>query len=163
MIKEYKRQSELEELVPVIAEIWREHYMSLIGAEQVEYMLEKFQSVDAILRQIIEEDYRYYGVFCDDELAGYYAVQPSGDDRIFLSKFYVAARFRGRGLGRQMLEHLMVDARNAGTKIIWLTVNKHNCTVEIYRKLGFAIVEEIVTDIGNGFVMDDYIMEKRIG
>ena len=163
MIKEYKTKDELAELVPVIAEIWREHYTSLIGAEQVEYMLEKFQSVDAISRQIAEENYRYFGIFCDGELAGYYAVQPSGGDRVFLSKFYVAANFRARGLGKQMLEHLIANAQTAGAKTVWLTVNKHNRSVDIYHKLGFVITEEIVTDIGNGFVMDDYKMEKTIG
>lgn len=162
MIREYKKKSELEELSPVIREIWREHYTPMIGAEQVEYMLDRFQSVEAMTRQIAEEHYRYFGIFCDGELAGYYAVQSTGGDRVFLSKFYVAAKFRGRGLGRQMLDHLMTDAVQAGAKTVWLTVNKQNSSVDIYRKLGFAVAEEIVTDIGNGFVMDDYKMEKNI-
>ena len=162
MIKEYKTKDELAELVPVIAAIWRECYTSLIGVEQVEYMLEKFQSVDAVSRQIAEENYHYFGIFCDGELAGYYAVQPSGGDRVFLSKFYVAAKFRARGLGKQMLDHLITNARNTGAETVWLTVNKQNRSVDIYYKLGFVITEEIVTDIGNGFVMDDYKMEKKI-
>ena len=162
MLREYTEKTKLEELVAVIREIWREYYTPIIGAAQVEYMLETFQSVKAITRQITEENYRYYGVFCDGELAGYYAAKPSGGDRVFLSKFYVAARFRGRGLGREMLQHLIAAARAAGADTIWLTVNKHNRTVELYRKLGFVTTEEIVTDIGNGFVMDDYVMELRI-
>jgi ribosomal protein S18 acetylase RimI-like enzyme len=159
MIREYTEKIELEELVVVIREIWREYYTPIIGAAQVEYMLETFQSVEAMTRQITEENHRYYGVFCDGELAGYYAAKHSGEDRVFLSKFYVAARFRSRGLGREMLRHL-TDAARADT--IWLTVNKRNSTVELYRKLGFVITEEIVTDIGNGFVMDDYVMELRL-
>ena len=155
-------KTELEELAVVIHEIWREYYTPLIGAAQVEYMLDKFQSVDAMTRQITEEDYHYYGVLYDGELAGYYAAKPSGDDRVFLSKFYVAARFRGRGFGREMLNHLIDAARAAGANAIWLTVHKQNPTVDLYHKLGFTITEEIVADIGNGFVMDDYVMEKNI-
>ena len=162
MIREYREKPELEELVVVIREIWREYYTPLIGAAQVEYMLAKFQSVDAMMRQIADEDYRYFGVLCDGELAGYYAAKPSDNDRVFLSKLYVAARFRGCGLGKKMLQHLTDAALTSGSKAIWLTVNKHNSTVDIYRKLGFVITEEIVTDIGNGFVMDDYVMEKNI-
>ena len=179
MIQEYKEKSELEELVVLIREVWREYYTPLIGAAQVEYMLEKFQSVDAILRQIAEEHYRYFCIFCDGEPAGYYASKPCdgspcplpGDEgkgsvatgkRVFLSKLYVAAKFRGRGLGKQMLQHLIDAARADGATTIWLTVNKHNRSVDIYRKLGFVITEEIVTDIGNGFVMDDYVMEKYL-
>lgn len=163
MMKQYGERAELEELVVLIREIWREFYTSLIGAAQVEYMLEQFQSVEAMMRQIAEEDFRYYGVFCDGELAGYYAAKPCRNDGVFLSKFYVAARFRGRGLGKEMLRHLIDAARAAGADAIRLTVNKHNPTVAIYRKLGFDITEEIVADIGNGYVMDDYVMVKRIG
>ena len=163
MIRQYSEKAELEELVVLIREIWREFYTPLIGAVQVEYMLERFQSVDAIMRQIAEEGFRYYGVFCDGVLAGYYAAKPYADDCVFLSKFYVAAKFRGRGLGREMLQHLIDAARAAGADAIRLTVNKHNSTIEIYRKLGFVITEEIVADIGNGFVMDDFVMVKRIG
>jgi len=163
MIKEYREKNELEELVTVIAEIWREYYTPLIGAGQVEYMLEKFQSLEAVSRQIAEENYRYFGITCNGQLAGYYAVQSSGGDRVFLSKFYVAAMFRGRGLGRQMFEHLLAATRTGGAKTVWLMVHKYNPTIDLYRKLGFVITEEIVTDIGNGFVMDDYVMEKCIG
>jgi len=170
MIREYKEKTELEELVVLIREIWREYYTPIIGAAQVEYMLEKFQSVDSITRQIAEENYRYYCIFCEypgcgsqcSLPGGYYAAKPSGDDRVFLSKLYVVAKFRGRGLGKQMLYHLIDAARVDGAKSIWLTVNKHNPSVDIYRNLGFVITEEIVTDIGNGFVMDDYVMEKTL-
>ncbi|MCL2622594.1 MAG: GNAT family N-acetyltransferase [Planctomycetaceae bacterium] len=162
MIRQYGDRAELEELVVLIREIWREYYTSLTGAAQVEYMLEKFQSVDAIARQIAEEGYRYYGVIYDGKLAGYYAAKPSDDAVVFLSKFYVAAEFRGRGLGREMLQHLTEAARAAGADAIRLTVNKRNRTVAFYRKLGFVITEEIVVDIGNGFVMDDYVMVKCI-
>ncbi len=162
MIREYRKKYELETLTELIREIWREHYTPIIGEKQVEYMLEKYQSVEAVSRQIAEEDYRYFGVFCDGELAGYYAAKSLGDDCMFLSKFYVAARFRGRGLGKEMLQHLIDDSLAQEARIIRLTVNKHNSTVEVYRRLGFAITEEIVTDIGNGFVMDDYVMEKTI-
>jgi hypothetical protein len=31
-----------------------------------------------------------------------------------------------------------------------------------YQKIGFEIIEELVIDIGNGFIMDDYKMEKSI-
>jgi len=162
MIREYKEKQELEELVVLIREIWREYYTPLIGAEQVEYMLDQFQSVDAITRQMIQENYRYYCIFCDGQPAGYYAARPCDDHRVFLSKLYVAAKFRGRGLGKQMLQHLIDAACADGATTIWLTVNKYNPSVDIYRKLGFVITQEIVTDIGNGFVMDDYVMEKEV-
>jgi ribosomal protein S18 acetylase RimI-like enzyme len=163
MIREYRNPEELEELTVLIRKVWREHYTPIIGAEQVEYMLDKFQSSEAISRQIVEENYHYYGLSHEKQLAGYYAVQPQAENKIFLSKFYVATEFRGRGFGKQMLQHLIDNYVTHGKTIIWLTVNKENHdSIAIYQKLGFTITEPIVSDIGNGFVMDDYKMERML-
>ena len=164
MIKEYKRRDEFDELGVLAGKIWREHYTPLIGSEQVAYMLDKFQSAEVMFRQITEEGYRYYGIFHEETLAGYCAVKPCKDDAsIFLSKLYVALKFRGLGLGKRLLEHAIDECNLPGEVTVWLTVNKGNATtIAVYRKLGFHIADEIVTDIGNGFVMDDYKMEKKI-
>jgi L-amino acid N-acyltransferase YncA len=163
MIREYCNFNEIEELAVLIREIWREHYTPMIGGGQVEYMLDKFQSTEAILRQRNEENYHYYGLLYEGRLAGYYAVQPQTEENVFLSKFYVAAAFRGQGFGKKMLQHLIDNYVTPGKTTIWLTVNKRNCdSIAIYEKLGFRITEPILSDIGNGFVMDDYRMERRM-
>jgi ribosomal protein S18 acetylase RimI-like enzyme len=43
-----------------------------------------------------------------------------------------------------------------------LNVNKNNNAQYFYNKLGFIISKEEVIDIGNGYVMDDYVMEFLI-
>ena len=162
MIKKYTPEDDLKELVSMIREIWLEHYTPIIGCEQVEYMLERFQSEDPIKRQMTEDRYQYFGIFADGVLAGYYAVQALEDRFVFLSKFYTRKSFRGRGFGKMMLSHLEKQWKPLGKSRVWLTVNKNNAdSIAIYKKLGFSIIEEIVADIGNGFVMDDYKMEKE--
>ena len=52
--------------------------------------------------------------------------------------------------------------RDRGLDFLWLTVNKGNPSVQAYQRLGFSIAAEIVMDIGGGFVMDDYRMEKPV-
>ncbi|MDR1384813.1 MAG: GNAT family N-acetyltransferase [Planctomycetaceae bacterium] len=163
MIHEYRDFNELEKLTVLIRDVWREHYTPIIGGGQVEYMLDKFQSVETILRQINEENYHYYGLLHEGQLAAYYAVQPQAKNKIFLSKFYVAAAFRGQGFGKKMLQHLIDNYVTPNETTIWLTVNKENRdSITIYQKLGFAITESMITDVGNGFVMDDYRMERRV-
>ena len=81
---------------------------------------------------------------------------------IFLSKFYVRNTLRGKGLGKAMLDTIYKFTAEHNLNRIWLTCNKYNSkSLNIYKKLGFEIVSEIVTDIGNGYVMDDYILEKH--
>jgi len=148
------------ELAELAREIWTEHYTPIIGAGQVEYMLSKFQSADSIMNDITVNNYRYFIVYDGVKPVGYFAVRPETDKRaLFLSKFYLEKNSRGRGISRIMLDRIKSIAEESGLDHIWLTVNKYNETsIRIYQKLGFRIVEDIVTDIGSGFVMDDYKM-----
>lgn len=143
--------------------IWREHYIPIIGEAQVEYMLGKFQSKEAIARQIREEGHLYYLLEdASGKRVGYFGVIPRKDE-LFLSKFYIAAKDRGKGFGRRALEFIEAIAKDKGLHRLSLTVNKNNTgSIEAYKRLGFVITDSLVTDIGSGFVMDDYKMEKAI-
>ena len=142
-------------------DIWREHYTSIIGEDQVNYMLEKFQSASAIEAQIKEEAF-YYLIYYMDSPAGYFSYYLKGNS-LFLSKIYVDSKLRGAGLGRFSMDFIEQQARNMELDSITLTVNKNNSnTIAAYKKMGFKIEEAIVMDIGNGFVMDDYKMIKQL-
>ena len=159
-IRIVKTDDEIKATVKLAREIWTQHYLPIIGQEQVDYMLKKYQSYEAVSNQITG-GYIYYLAFEGDIPCGYSAIN---DDRgVFLSKFYVKDSFRGRGIGRAMIKTIQDYAREKGFGRIWLTCNKYNSdTLEIYKKLGFSIIDSIVTDIGNGFVMDDYVLEKQL-
>jgi GNAT superfamily N-acetyltransferase len=144
------------------AEIWEEYYVPIIGRAQVEYMVAKFQSASAMQAQI-DGGYEYFAVRCGEQLIGYFAIQCEAEaKRLFISKFYLHKSSRGTGTGRRCLEFIEELARQRGVTLLWLTVNKGNPTVQTYQRLGFRIAEEIVIDIGGGFVMDDYRMEKSL-
>jgi ribosomal protein S18 acetylase RimI-like enzyme len=156
--------SKAVELAALARAIWTEHYTPIIGAGQVEYMLARFQSADKIMNDIGANGYRYFMAYCGSKPVGYFAVKPEEDKKaLFLSKLYVDKNSRGQGISRLMLDRMMAMAQEAGLDYIWLTVNKHNdTTISIYKRLGFRIVDELVTDIGNGYVMDDYIMRTDV-
>ncbi|MFZ0035577.1 MAG: GNAT family N-acetyltransferase, partial [Sedimentisphaerales bacterium] len=156
-----------ENLVSVVEalahSIWREHFTPIIGSSQVEYMLEKFQSREALLNQIEKDGYLYY--LREDKngnWVGYFGVVPRLKE-LFLSKLYITAENRGKGFAKRALEFIETLARDNGLSSITLTVNKNNSdSIKAYKKLGFVITTSLVTDIGNGFVMDDYKMEKTV-
>lgn len=148
-------------VVSLADEIWRQHYTDIIGKEQVDYMLEKFQSFHAITKQI-EDGVDYYLLNYGAEPAGYISFYPK-DDKLFISKIYVKDKLRGRGLGKQAMELAIKEAKKLGLSGISLTVNKNNThTIAAYEKMNFRKVKAVVMDIGNGFVMDDFIMEKQL-
>jgi len=144
------------------AEIWKEHYIGIISAEQIEYMLDKFQSAHAIADQIEHQGYEYYLMQADGINAGYLAIRPE-NSKMFLSKLYLLKEHRGRGYGSRAIRFLAELCKERKLNAIWLTVNRHNASsIAVYERNGFRTVRTQVADIGGGFVMDDYVMEKEV-
>ena len=152
------REDDLTAIANLADIIWREHYTPIIGPEQVEYMLHKFQSASAMSQQL-SEGVDYYALWLDDLLVGYLSFYTK-ENVLFLSKIYVLSQLRGQGIGQQAMQFIKEQALLRGLERIQLTVNKYNTgSITAYERMGFQKVEEVVMDIGGGFVMDDYVME----
>lgn len=158
-VKVAENNEDIKEIAELAEVIWHEYFSSLLSPEQIDYMVEKFQSYKAIKEAVDNDGYKYYMAYCGDELCGYLGYHNEGEGRIFISKIYVRADKRRKGIASAMLEKLRVDEPDADTW--YLTVNRYNSgSIAVYNKRGFVTVKEQVTDIGNGFAMDDFVMEK---
>jgi GNAT superfamily N-acetyltransferase len=157
------RPATTEDDITVIAalarEIWYEYYVPLIGRDQVDYMVAKFQSATAMFEQL-RVGYEYFLVQRDAQPVGYVSVQVQSGNLMFISKLYLLQERRGGGTGRAIMTFIEDLARERGVEQLWLTVNKGNPAVHAYERLGFRVAAAIVMDIGNGFFMDDFRMEK---
>lgn len=159
-IIEAASDAQLEAAATLADEIWHEWFPPIIGVEQTDYMVEKFQSLPAMKRQVAEEGYTYCLLLKGSERIGYTAFRTDSDGRLFLSKLYIKKEYRGNGYSKDVFAYLKEHCRKEGLKAIWLTVNKHNGnSIAVYEKCGFRRIGEGVTDIGNSFVMDDYYFE----
>ncbi len=154
-------EHQIEIVESLAREIWPEHYISIIGRAQVDYMLERFQSKRAVLLQM-KRGILYFLIQEDNEWIGYMAVHPKGHE-LFLSKIYIKSSRRGKGYGRKAVQFAETLANERSLNKIVLTVNKNNLnSIKAYEKLGFKKTASLIQDIGNGFVMDDYRMEKSV-
>jgi ribosomal protein S18 acetylase RimI-like enzyme len=155
---------DVAEVSRLAREIWDEHYPGIIGQDQVDYMVAKFQSVDAIGEQIAA-GYEYYLILHHDAAVGYLAVVPEPEtSTLLLSKIYVRKQSRGLGIGKSALRLAEAVCRKRGLRAIRLTVNKHNIrSIRWYEHMGFTNSGPTVRDIGGGFLMDDFLMEKPVG
>ncbi|MDD3242710.1 MAG: GNAT family N-acetyltransferase [Eubacteriales bacterium] len=152
---------QIDTLAKLAKEIWQEHYGVLLGDAQIAYMLDQFQSAKAIRAQL-EEGYQYFFLLDDGTIAGYAGVR-ADEDALFLSKLYIRADFRRRGIARETVAFLEGMAAGMNLPRIWLTVNRGNSgSIAAYEALGFHTLREEATPIGGGFVMDDYIMAKAL-
>jgi ribosomal protein S18 acetylase RimI-like enzyme len=151
-------------VVAVLArQIWEHQYIPIIGREQTEYMIDRFQSGPAIARQIAS-GYEYYLVTDAGLPTGYFAIVHSPEEgSALLSKIYVHPERQGRGIGRRIIAFVEDRCLGMGLGELWLTVNRHNAgSIAFYERVGFMKRSELVQDIGNGFVMDDFKMVKMI-
>ena len=154
----FEKAENIKELAELASKIWHEYWPILLSDKQIDYMVENFQSENAIKNQIANEHYTYYYIIKNNEKAGYFGLSDK-EGYLFLSKIYISKEFRHKGLGTKAFEKIK---KIAGGRKIRLTVNKQNTnSINAYKKWGFQTIDSVVTDIGNGFVMDDYIMEYQ--
>lgn len=159
---EVTSEDQVKQLAELASFIWHECYAELLISEQIGYMVQVFQSENAIFQAIEHKDYHYFFIMHDDQPVGYMAIQPK-QEKLFLSKLYLKKDMRGRDVAKKSLDFIEVYARERGLQLIWLTVNKGNeRATGFYQKMGFITKREQIVDIGNGFVMNDYIMVKDL-
>jgi ribosomal protein S18 acetylase RimI-like enzyme len=149
--------------------IWRRHYAAIISAAQIDSMLSGRLS-DAALGEYAHAAGRWLELlrvsgmlvgYCGYELADQYGDEPLAAMK--LGQLYLLESHRGMGLGRFMLSHVESRASDLERRVLFLQVNKQNTgAIGFYAAAGFTIACEAVFDIGSGFVMDDYVMEKRL-
>ncbi len=152
----------IKTLAALASGIWHEYFPVILTGEQIDYMVERFQSAAALTQQIREQGYQYYFLIAEGRPVGYCGVRPD-ENKLFLSKLYLKQECRGKGYASQTFAFLEELCGQKGYEAIWLTVNRFNeAAVAVYKKKGFTVVREQKTDIGHGFVMDDYVMEKVV-
>nr|WP_244966930.1 GNAT family N-acetyltransferase [Listeria grandensis] len=156
-IKIAKSKEDATHISELAHHIWHEHYPSIITEEQIDYMLSKFQSADTIYDEI-KSGTTYLMAFKNQSFVGYSAFYKK-DNELFLSKLYIDPAYHKQGIGKQLFAEVTQFAKAHGLSSIRLFVNKYNTnSIEAYKKMGFIIERALITDVGSGFIMDDYTM-----
>jgi GNAT superfamily N-acetyltransferase len=157
-----------EEHLPAISElagiIWRACYPGIITHAQIDYMLARMYSLDVLLDEIRSQGIRYDQLLVDGKPAGFASYGPTSEPGVVkLHKLYLLPEMHGCGLGSRLLQHVEREVRAGAGRRLILSVNKRNTrAITAYQRNGFVNAESVVTDIGGGFVMDDYVMAKNL-
>jgi len=144
-------------------ETWRASYSEMLSPEQINYMLRWMYGADKIAAEFAEGVVWQIAEIADEPV-GYYSWRFEAESRrAKLNKLYVLPARQHQGCGRTMLEHAMGGAEERGAREMSLSVNKQNHRAQrLYQRAGFRIASEVVFDIGQGFVMDDFIMVRGL-
>lgn len=155
--------ADVETMAALARRIWLAHYPAIIGMAQIEYMLDQRYRPEVVRAELARAGIWWDKLILDGEMAGFasYFLAPAGAMK--LDKIYVEPRHQRRGWGGRLIARAAAVARTQGCTRLVLAVNRNNhSAIAAYRKHGFHVAESVVKDIGGGFVMDDYVMEKPL-
>ena len=150
-------------IIDLINKIWPVAYGEILSKAQLDYMIQKFYNETA-LHELMQKGHVFYMAQDDkDNYVGFVSYEINcKPNKAKIHKIYVLPETQGAGLGRRFFELVKEKAIENHQIAIFLNVNKYNNAIDFYNKLGFYKVKDEVIDIGNGYVMDDYVMEVVI-
>lgn len=160
MIKIVKANKEDAELIQQLAHsIWYPTYQEILSKKQIDFMLERMYSVEAIQASMVLKS-TFYLLIDDDEAVGFIGIEPK-EDLLRIEKIYLLPTTQGKGFGKLLIDFAAEEARKQGLSELELNVNRSNNAYHFYLKQGFRVVEEVDIPYYE-FILDDYIMRKKI-
>ena len=155
--------SHIKALQEVSALAWPEAFKDILSASQIAYMMEWMYSEASLREQMEEKNNHYFLVKAVEQNVGYMSIEHNCEkkEKTKIHKLYILPDQQKKGIGRMLIDFALERAREAGDGAIYLNVNKYNeNAISFYHRIGFFLAKEEVNDIGNGYVMDDYVFEK---
>lgn len=152
------QEKDLDTIATLAQIIWNEHYVSIVGQEQVDYMLAKIYNHQSLVEQLNKKKHVFYLIDYNNQSIGFISVSTSDNIHYFLHKFYIDQQKSNAGIGTEVLNLLV---KNINPKSLTLTVNRQNYkSINFYFKNGFKIDRVEDFDIGNGYQMNDFVMVR---
>lgn len=152
---------DIELIRELCLQVWPQTYTSILTQRQIDYMLELMYSPEALHRQM-QENHRFLLVYNCGVPVGFASYNELENGVFKLQKIYVLPVHQGRGTGRFVIDQILKEIVPMGATVLLLSVNRFNKAKDFYEKLGFIAIRAEDTEIGNGFFMNDYIMEKKL-
>lgn len=156
--------------LPIIKElaykIWPSTYGEILSREQLVFMLDKFYDLSYLENLMLVENQVFLLISENDKYLGFCAYQlniyntTSENFSTKLHKIYVLPETQGKGLGKILLNEVEKVAFTNTNYSIFLNVNRFNNAITFYKKQGYSVIETVDIEIGNGYLMEDYMMEK---
>jgi diamine N-acetyltransferase len=155
------RLDEAEAVAALARTVWHAHYPGIITPAQIDYMLDQ-RYKPGLIKQLLARGDLWLAARAGDELVGFAHGYELQDGDFKLDKLYVAVNWQRHGIGRALIDKVGAQARKHRCNRLLLRVNRQNQkAIDAYLKYGFTVATIVVEEIGEGFLMDDYVMIKE--
>jgi ribosomal protein S18 acetylase RimI-like enzyme len=157
-------KSQLEIIRDLAYKIWPSTYGKILSEEQLNFMLAKFYNLNYLENQLINENQVFLLIEDNKGYLGFcsYELNYELSNKTKLHKIYVLPQTQGRGVGKFALKEVEKIALENKNTILLLNVNRGNNAQEFYKKQGYLITKTIDIEIENGYLMEDFVMEKEL-
>ena len=162
---ELQTPESLQIIREIAADIWPKTFAKILSPEQISYMMNMVYSPEVMERELAG-NMSFNLLEIDGEAAGYavFSAYDQMPETAKLHKLYLKEKFHSCGVGQQMLNYVQDVCRKRSFKRLILAVNKQNTrAIKAYERNGFVTYKAVCNPIGNGFFMDDYLMQKELG
>jgi len=143
---------------------WPLAYGEILSKEQLDYMLGAFYNDETIKDSITNKGNHFILAKENENVLGFASYEHHYDQKqqTKIHKIYLLPETQGKGIGKKLIDFIAVTAKENGSASLLLNVNRFNKALFFYQKLGFEIISEIDIEIGNGYLMEDYVLEKQL-
>lgn len=157
-------KSQLDIIRDLAYKIWPGTYGSILSEIQLDFMLDKFYHLDYLANQLENQNQVFLLIEDNSEYLGFcsYELNHQNTNKTKLHKIYVLPETQGKGIGKMLLNHVEKIALESQNPILLLNVNRSNNAQKFYKKQGYLVVKTIDIEIGNGYLMQDFVMEKKL-
>jgi diamine N-acetyltransferase len=142
--------------------IWPQTYSDVISKEQIDFMLEQMYNPATLQKQMEEEDCTFIIVHDDKEPVAFASYNETEPQLWKLNKIYILPSQQGKGTGKFIINYIVDEIKAKHAKALQLQVNRQNKAKDFYERFGFKIIKTADFDIGNGYFMNDYVMELTL-
>lgn len=143
---------------------WPITYGQILAKEQLDYMLDLIYSDEALTSQMEKKEQLFYLISEDETTLGFIGIEHNYQSQAItkIHKIYLLPETQGKGIGKKVIEDIQKLALKNHSTSLSLNVNRFNSALSFYTKIGFEIIGEVNIDIGNGYLMEDYVMKKKL-
>ncbi|MES2588406.1 MAG: GNAT family N-acetyltransferase [Bacteroidota bacterium] len=151
-------------IVREIAQItWPVAFGEILSKEQLAYMMNMMYSVEVLEKQL-NEGHEFYLFYENEFPLGFMGLELNykKSNQVKIHKLYILPENQGKGIGEKLIDFASNRCKEENLEILTLNVNRFNKALTFYEKLGFKNVKSEDIEIGNGYLMEDFVMEKKV-
>lgn len=157
-------EKEYSSIQDIAQQTWPKTFGQILSPEQIAYMVELMYSLAAMREQVQKKHHVFILAKEQEEYIGYasYELNHTGSSKTKIHKLYLLPEAQGKRTGQLLIQEIATRAQANRNTALVLNVNRNNSAIRFYEKNGFKKTGEENINIGNGYLMEDYIFEKAI-